>query len=249
MNRFEGRVAIITGGGGDIASCIALKLGSEGAKILLVEKNRDRGSACINDLTQKGIETELVLGDVGNEKTAKQAVNLGQELWGKIDLLVNNAAIPGAYGNLWEIEDDSFDIAYRANLRSTFIFTKLVIPNMINNGYGRIVNIASVAGKEGNPKTSPYSSTKSGVIGITKAVAKEVVTNGIIVNCVTPAVIMTRPVKEAEQEIVDYMRSKIPMGRFGEVHETANMVTWLLSEQCSFTTGAVFDVSGGRATY
>ena len=155
----------------------------------------------------------------------------------------------GSNGNLWEIEDDSFDIAYRANLRSTFIFTKLVIPNMINNGYGRIVNIASVAGKEGNPKTSPYSSTKSGVIGFTKAVAKEVVTNGIIVNCVTPAVIMTRPVKEAEQEIVDYMRSKIPMGRFGEVHETANMVTWLLSEQCSFTTGAVFDVSGGRATY
>jgi len=249
MDRFDGKVALITGGGGEIASCLAIRLGVEGAKILLIEKNEERGVKCLNDLIDKGIECKLVLGDVGDENIADEAVVSAKKSWGKIDLLVNNAVGNDAYGNLWELKDDAFDRSYRTNLRATFIFTKLVVPYMISQGYGRIVNIASVAGKEGNPKMAPYSSTKSGIIGFTKAVAKEVVNDGVIVNCVTPAVILTRPVKEAEPEAVEYMRSKIPMGRFGEVHETANMVAWLLSEQCSFSTGAVFDVSGGRATY
>ena len=249
MKRYEGNVAVITGGGGEIASCLALRLGREGAKILLVEKNEERGMKCVDDLEENGIESELVLGDVGDEDTANQAVVSANEKWGKIDLLVNNAVGAEPYDNLWELEDDAFDKSYRTNLRATFIFTKLIVPYMITNGYGRIVNIASVAGKEGNPKMAPYSSTKSGIIGFTKAVAKEVVNDGVIVNCVTPAVIMTRPVIEGDPEAVKYMKSKIPMGRFGEVHETANMIAWLLSEACSFTTGAVFDVSGGRATY
>ena len=249
MNRYDGKVAIITGGGGEIASCLALRLGGEGAKVLLVEKSKERGVECLNNLIEEGIECKLVLGDVGDEKIAAEAVESAKETWGKIDLLVNNAVGSEAYGNLWDLDDNAFDRSYRTNLRATFIFTKLIVPYMINQGYGRIVNIASVAGKEGNPKMAPYSSTKSGIIGLTKAVAKEVVNDGVIVNCVTPAVILTRPVREGDPEAVKYMRSKIPMGRFGEVHETANMVAWLLSEECSFTTGAVFDVSGGRATY
>ena len=249
MKRYEGKVAVITGGGGEIASCLALRLGREGAKILLVEKSEERGMKCVDDLEENRIESELVLGDVGDEDTANQAVVSANEKWGKIDLLVNNAVGAEPYDNLWELEDDAFDKSYRTNLRATFIFTKLIVPYMISNGYGRIVNIASVAGKEGNPKMAPYSSTKSGIIGFTKAVAKEVVNDGVLVNCVTPAVIMTRPVREGDPEAVKYMKSKIPMGRFGEVHETANMIAWLLSEACSFTTGAVFDVSGGRATY
>ena len=249
MKRYEGKVAVITGGGGEIASCLALKLGLEGAKIVLVEKSEERGLKCLNDLKHHEIEGKLVLGDVGDEKIANQAVLSANECWGKIDLLVNNAVGTEPYGNLWELDDDAFDKSYRTNLRATFIFTKLIVPYMIANRYGRIVNIASVAGKEGNPKMAPYSSTKSAVIGFTKAVAKEVVNDGVIVNCVTPAVIMTRPVREGDTEAVKYMKSKIPMGRFGEVHETANMIAWLLSEACSFTTGSVFDVSGGRATY
>tara|TARA_B100001123_G_C15264047_1_gene1007723 strand:+ start:156 stop:905 length:750 start_codon:yes stop_codon:yes gene_type:complete len=249
MKRYEGKVAVITGGGGEIASCLALRLGQEGARIVLVEKSEERGYKCLDNLKDKRIEGKLVLGDVGDENVAHQAVVMANESWGKIDLLVNNAVGSEPYANLWELDDDAFDKSYRTNLRATFIFTKLIIPYMINNGYGRVVNIASVAGKEGNPKMAPYSSTKSGIIGFTKAVAKEVVNDGVIVNCVTPAVIMTRPVREGDPKAVTYMKSKIPMGRFGEVYETANMIAWLLSEACSFTTGAVFDVSGGRATY
>jgi 3-oxoacyl-[acyl-carrier protein] reductase len=141
------------------------------------------------------------------------------------------------------------DRVYRTNLRSVYLFCRAVIPHMLKRDYGRIVNIASIAGKEGNAKMSAYSATKAGVIGLTKSVAKELAKTEIRVNCVTPAVIMTRPVREADPEAVEYMLSRIPMGRTGEVKETVAMVAWLLSAECSFTTGAVFDISGGRATY
>ena len=249
MACFEDQVAIITGGGGEIASALAARLGAEGARIVVVEYHQGRGEESVDRLGKQGVDTRLIVGDVGEPGVADDAVPESLAAWGRMDMLVNNAAVGGDYGNLWELPSDGFDGSYRTNMRGTFLFTKAVIPHMMERNYGRIVNIASIAGKEGNAKMSAYSATKAGVIGLTKSVAKELAKTEIRVNCVTPAVIMTRPVREADPEAVEYMLSRIPMGRTGEVKEPVAMVAWLLSAECSFTTGAVFDISGGRATY
>ena len=247
--RFDEQVAIITGGGGDVASALASRLGAEGARIVVVEYHQERGESTVGRLGREGVDARLVVGDVGEPEVAEKAVAEALDGWGRIDMLVNNALAPGTYANLWVLPPDDFDAPYRTNMRATFLFTSAVVPPMMERDYGRIVNIASIAGKEGNAKMSAYSATKAGVIGMTKSVGKELAKTGIRVNCVAPAMMMTRPMREADPEAVTYMVDKIPMGRPAEVEETVAMIVWLLSAEYSFSTGAVFDVSGGRATY
>src|SRR6266542_2356092 len=168
---------------------------------------------------------------------------------GTIDILVNNAGITGGNGLTWELEPDNWRWVIEVNLIGCFLACRAVIPHMLAAGYGRIVNVASIAGKEGNPNASHYSASKAGLIGFTKSLAKELAAKHVLVTCVTPSAAKTEILSQMNQEHIDYMRSRIPMGRFVEVDEIAALVCWLASEDCSFSTGAVFDISGGRATY
>lgn len=249
MSRFEDQTAIVTGAGEGLGYGIAERLGSEGARVVIVDMNADTADRASQSLEERGIASEVVVGDVGDDDTARRAARRAVDRWGRIDILVNNAGIAGHSANVWELPVEEMDRVYRTNLRGVFSFCRHVVPYMLERDYGRIVNIASIAGKEGNPKAVPYSATKAGVIGLTKSIGKELARTGVRVNCVTPAVVRTRILEQLTQEHIDYMISKIPMGRTGEVSEVAALVAWLSSDECSFSTGAVFDISGGRATY
>jgi 3-oxoacyl-[acyl-carrier protein] reductase len=168
---------------------------------------------------------------------------------GKIDILVNNAGITGGNAKTWELEPEIWRRVIEVNLVGPYLTCRSVVPDMLKNGYGRIVNIASIAGKEGNPNASHYSASKAGVIALTKSLGKELATSNILVNCITPAAARTEIFNQMKQEHIDFMLSKIPMNRFLEVKEAASLIGWLSSEDCAFSTGAVFDISGGRATY
>ena len=200
-------------------------------------------------MKEYGNTVEIIIGDVSQESTAKSVMNIVETKFTGLDILVNNAGIGGINKTLWELPSEEFDRVYSINLKSVFLFCKYAVPLMLKNNYGRIVNIASIAGKEGNPNASAYSATKAGVIGLTKSLGKELSKTEIRVNCITPAVVNTSILDEFTEEHINYMIEKIPIGRTGEIEEVANMVSWLSSEKCSFSTGAVFDISGGRATY
>ena len=251
MGRFDGQAAIITGAGGEIGFATASRLGAEGAAVTVVDLHRERGDTAIARLSEAGVDARLTVGDVGDPTTAEAAVKATMDGWGRVDILVNNAGGGGTYdyGNIWELPEDAMDVSFRNNYMGAFHFTRAVARHMMERDYGRIVNVASVAGKEGNPQRVPYSASKAAVIGLTKSVGKELALTGIRVNCITPAVVMTRPNRELEQRELDYMVQKIPMGRTGTVEEMAALIAWLSSKECSFSTGAVFDVTGGRATY
>ena len=249
MTLFAGKVAIITGSGTGIGFAIALNLGNEGARIMIVDHDKKLAQDASEKLNSFGIESLLQVGDVGDYSTAKEAGETAVNEWGQIDILVNNAGIAGGVGSIWELPVEEMDKVYRTNLRGVYLFCNQIIPYMLNRNYGRIVNVASIAGKEGNPRMVPYSASKAAVIGLTKSVGKELATTGITVNCITPAVIRTRMVENLTPKQVEYMVERIPMGRTGDPEEIASLVTWLSSEECSFSTGAVFDISGGRATY
>ncbi len=196
-----------------------------------------------------GAEVIPLVVDVANPASVGALVGQVIERTGRIDVLVNNAGIAGPAASVAEYPDDEWRRVMAIDLDGTFYMSKAVLPHMLARNSGRIVNIASIAGKEGNPNMPAYSAAKAGVIGFTKSLAKEVATKGIIVNCITPAVIETEIVTQLTQETVQYMVSRIPIGRVGLPEEVAALVSWLASSECTFSTGAVFDISGGRATY
>ncbi len=249
MANLDNQVAIVTGSATGIGYGISERLACDGAKIILVDFDKNAVAAAANDLSKQGFDVEPIVGDVAEPKTAQDAVNIALSKWNRVDILVNNAGIGGANGNIWELDVEELDRVYNTNLRGVFSFCHESIPEMLKNNYGRIVNIASIAGKEGNPKMVPYSATKAAVIGLTKSVGKELAGTGIVANCITPAVVQTRILEEFTPEVIEYMIGKIPIGRTAEVSEIASLVAWLSSSECSFSTGAVFDISGGRATY
>ena len=247
--RFSNQVSIITGGATGIGYSIAKRLGSEGSHLVIVDLDVELGKQTVAEFNTSGMSAVLVIGDVSDENVAQVAVTKAEENWGRLDVLINNAGITGDPGSIWELPVSEMDRVYRTNLRATYLFCQKSIPVMLKNDYGRIVNIASISGKEGNPKMVPYSATKAAVIGLTKSVGKELCDTGIRVNCVTPAIAHTKMLDQTSPEVVNYMLSKIPLGRPGELSEIASLVSWVASEECSFTTAGVFDISGGRATY
>jgi len=240
-DRFVGRTAIVTGGASGIGAGIAARLAAEGARVSLWD--RDAGALQNADAPHK------VALDVTDADAVHRAAEATAAMLGKIDILVASAGITGPNHPTWEYPVFEWDRVIDVNLKGVFYCNRAVVPFMLRNGYGRIVNIASIAGKEGNPNASAYSASKAGVIGLTKALGKELAHTEIRVNCVTPAAVRTPLFAQMTQQQIDWMLSKIPVGRFGEIDEIASLVCWLASGECSFSTGAVFDLSGGRATY
>ena len=249
MSRFTGRVAIVTSAGEGLGLGIAQRLGSEGARVTVVEVNPDTAEEAVRILSNQETEAGLVLGDVGDEETAFQAAESTIQRWGRIDILVNNAGISGPVAPAWKQTLEAMDLVYRTNLRGVFSFCSHVVPHMLQKDYGRIINVSSAAAKEGFPLAAPYSATKAAVIGLTKSIAWELAGTGIRVNCVTPGIVMTNILNTLTREQIQTIVEKSPMGRAGEIGEVAAMVAWLASEECSYSNGAVFDVSGGRMSY
>jgi NAD(P)-dependent dehydrogenase (short-subunit alcohol dehydrogenase family) len=240
------RVAIVTGAARGIGRAIAERLVRDGLRVAIADVD---GTAANEAARQLGERAMAVMCDIADSAAVNAMVSHVAATWGRVDVLVNNAGIVGPNKPLTEVADDEWHKVIGINLDGVFYCCRAVIPHMRAHGWGRIVNIASIAGKEGNPYLSAYSTTKAAVIGLTKSLGKELATTDIRVNCVTPAVIETEILAQMTQETVAYMVAKIPMGRPGKVTEVAALVSWLASDECSFSTGAVFDVSGGRATY
>lgn len=245
-SRFKDQVAVVTGGASGIGLAIARRIASEGGHVVLWDRNKETLDQAVGGLgaIASGIEV-----DVANWESVQAAMAGVLSWFKKIDVLVHSAGITGPNATTWEYPNDDWARVLDINVNGTFHCNKAAVPPMLEAGYGRIVNIASVAGKEGNPNAPAYSASKAAVIGMTKSLGKELAKHPITVNCVTPAAIRTPLFDQMSQAHVDYMLSKVPMGRFGELAEVASMVSWLASKECSFSTGAVFDLSGGRATY
>jgi 3-oxoacyl-[acyl-carrier protein] reductase len=239
--RFEGRVAVVTGGVSGIGRGIAQRLTAEGAQVSLWDMDAER-------LAATGAPHTATL-EVTDPVAVQRAAETTVAALGRIDILIASAGITGPNHPTWDYPVAAWDRVIDVNLKGVFYCNRSVVPIMQQSGYGRIVNIASIAGKEGNPNASAYSASKAGVIALTKSLGKELATTPIRVNCVTPAAVKTPIFDQMTSQQVDWMLSKIPIGRFGEIDEVASLVLWLASEECSFSTGAVFDISGGRATY
>jgi 3-oxoacyl-[acyl-carrier protein] reductase len=244
--RFEGKRAIVTGGARGIGRAIVERLASEGARVMIADIDDAAATQTAKAIGDRVVGRKV---DVTSNQSWEDAVQQAINDWGRVDILVNNAGIAGRSAPVWELSVDEWQQVIGIDLTGVFLGCRSVLPGMIDAGWGRIVNIASIAGKEGNPNAVPYSAAKSGVIGLTKAVAKEVATKGILVNCITPAVIETEILKQVSQEHLNYMTSKIPMGRVGQPAEVAALAAFLCSDELTFSTGATFDLSGGRATY
>jgi 2-dehydro-3-deoxy-L-rhamnonate dehydrogenase (NAD+) len=244
----NGRTAIVTGGARGIGFAAAQKLLASGAAVALWDADQAALSGAVAALKQSDRVRAAVV-DVTNEASIATAVDALMADFGKIDILVNNAGITGGNAPLWELDPAVWRRVIEVNLVGPYLTCRAVVPHMVAGGYGRIVNIASIAGKDGNPNASHYSASKAGLIGLTKSLAKELATKGVLVNCITPAAARTEMFEQMTKAHIDYMLSKIPMNRFVAVEELAAMIAWLASEDCSFSTGAVFDISGGRAVY
>jgi 3-oxoacyl-[acyl-carrier protein] reductase len=243
--RFKDRTAVITGGASGAGKAVAGRLVAEGARVALWDQNAE---ALAQARAETGAASTHVV-DVADPQSVQSAADASLAALSRVDLLVCSAGITGATVPVRDFPIDSWRRVIDVNLNGVFYACRAIVPHMLANGYGRIVNVASVAGKEGNPNASAYSASKAGVIGFTKSLAKELATSGVLVNAVTPAVFVTPLLQQMPQSQVDFMKSKIPMNRFGEVPEVVAMICWLLSDECSFSTGAVFDISGGRTTY
>jgi 2-dehydro-3-deoxy-L-rhamnonate dehydrogenase (NAD+) len=244
-NRFRGRNAVITGGASGLGFAVARRIVEEGGKVMLWDRDTEAASKA---KAQLGAAHSIEL-DVSDADAVAKAAEATVAALGKVDILVNSAGITGATVPVHEFPIDSWLKVMSINLNGLFYCCRALVPHMLANSYGRIVNVASVAGKEGNPNASAYSASKAGVIGFTKSLGKELATRRIMVNAITPAAFESPLFAQMPQNHIDYMRSKIPMGRFGELAEVAAMICFMASEECSFTTASTFDTSGGRTTY
>ena len=236
--RFSGKVALVTGGSSGIGEAVARRLRDEGAHVASF------------DLATKAPDDVLALsGDVSSSADVDAAVAQTRHELGPVDVLVCSAGVPGASVSTVDVTDDEWRRVMAINADGVFFCNRAVIPSMVERGHGRIVNVASIAGKEGNPMAAAYSASKAAVIAMTKAFGKDLARTGVIVNCVAPAVIETPILDGITEEHIGYMVERIPMGRMGEPEEVAALICWLASEECSFSTGATYDISGGRAVY
>ena len=241
------RVAIVTGGAQGFGLAITKRFIESGAKVIIWDIDENETKKAIDNVNSENLSYQIV--DVSNINLINEKLNQVEKSHGKIDIFINNAGITGMNTTVVNYPVDEWNKVINLNLNAVFYCCKAVVPFMIKNNYGRIVNIASIAGKEGNPNASAYSTSKAGVIGLTKSLGKELAQNNIAVNCVTPAAAKTRIFDQMTDEHINYMLSKIPRNKFAKVDELASLVTWLSSEENSFSTAAVFDLSGGRATY
>ena len=246
MNKIDlkDKVAIVTGGVQGFGLAVVERFLNSGANVVIWENDKK-----LLDKFQTISNVHKIQTDVSNAESVEAAVNETISNCGRIDILVNNAGIAGPNHKTWEYPNEDWQKVIDIDLTGVFYCCKYVVPQMIKNNYGRIVNVASIAGKEGNPNAMPYSAAKAGVMAITKSLGKELADKNISVNCITPAAAKTRIFDQISQEHIDYMLSKIPRNRFLKVEELASMVAWLVSEENSYTTSAIFDLSGGRATY
>ncbi|RCW82417.1 SDR family NAD(P)-dependent oxidoreductase [Paracoccus lutimaris] len=242
MNQIDlrGRRAVITGGAQGIGLAVARRFAASGASVVIWDINGNAARAAAAELG--GVARQVELTDDADVAAASAEA-------GAVDILVNNAGITGGNAKLWEIDPATWRQVMQVNLTAPYVICRALVPGMIARGYGRIVNVASIAGKEGNPNASHYSASKAGLIALTKSLGKELAGTGVVVNCITPAAARTPIFDQMKQEHIDYMLSKIPLNRFLEPDEAAALIAWLASEECAFSTGAVFDISGGRATY
>jgi 3-oxoacyl-[acyl-carrier protein] reductase len=249
MNNLDlkNRTAIITGGAQGFGFAISKRLIQSGAKVIIWDIDEATAKKAEKEIDSKNFSYQIV--DVTDFDKIEKAIKDLEKDFGKIDIFVNNAGMTGMNAKVWEYPIAEWKKVIELDLNSAFYCCKAIVPHMIKNNYGRIVNIASIAGKEGNPNASAYSSAKAGVIGLTKSLGKELADKNIAVNCVTPAAAKTRIFDQMTEEHINYMLSKIPRNRFAKVDELASLVCWLSSEENSFSTAAVFDLSGGRATY
>ncbi|MCA0059320.1 MULTISPECIES: SDR family NAD(P)-dependent oxidoreductase [unclassified Mesorhizobium] len=243
--RFAGRSAVITGGASGIGLAVAQRLIQEGGRVSVWDRDRAQIEAARASIPTLHGQTVDVADPAAVDRAARSTI----EALGGVDILITSAAITGPNMTAWDYPVEDWRLVIDININGVFYCNKALVPHMLERNYGRIVNIASIAGKEGNPNASAYSTSKAAVIGLTKSLGKELAKTGITVNCVTPAAVRTAIFKQMSQEHIDFMLSKIPMARFGELDEVAALICWIASEECSFTTAAVFDVSGGRATY
>ena len=248
MNQLDlrGRHAVITGGAAGLGFAITQRMLASGATVTWWDRDAQAMAIAAQSL---GKQVDCVLVDVGDHASVVQAVQQTLSIHPAVDILVNCAGVTGPNVKLWDYPIESWQQVMQVNLNGLFYCCRELVPLMRQRNFGRIVNIASVAGKEGNPNASAYSASKAAVIALTKSLGKELADTGVRVNCVTPAAVKTAIFDQMSPEHIQFMLSKIPMGRFGEPDEVAAMVVWLCTEDCSFSTGAVFDLSGGRATY
>lgn len=241
----QGQVAVVTGGGQEIGEGIARRLHSAGARVAILDLSEANARKAAQAIDGLGLKCDVSLA-----ADVEAAIREVRRQLGAIDIVVNNAGIAGKTATLLELDENDLDKVYAVNLKGVFLMCRAVIKEMLDRRYGRIVNVASIAGKEGNPTLIPYSSAKAGVIALTKALAKEVAGKGdITVNSISPAVVKTKILETIPQATIDYMVSRIPMGRTGKIEEVAALVHFLVSRDASFTTGQCYDISGGRATY
>ena len=245
----EDKVAIVTGAARGIGRATAGRLAREGAKVVLADIVMDEVQGAADELVAEGLTACAVRADVTQREDVAAMVRAAEETYGPVDILVNNAGIGGRAAPIEEQADEDWDTMMAINLKSVYLGCQAVIPRMKERGAGRIVNVASIAGKEGNPNMVPYSTAKAGVIGLTKALAKEVARHGVYVNAISPAVIETAILDQLTPAQVEYMVQRIPLGRTGRPEEVAALICWLASDECTFTTGQCIDISGGRATY